>query len=121
MHISFFSRPHSINKLKNLELSAREKQLGMWNTNEFARTKFTGTILASTDKVRKGRVTGVDLNEASFEELQTLPGIGPKMAERIMANRPYLKVDDLLKVTGIGPMTIEQFRERVRVESPEEK
>mgnify|MGYP001597796670 CR=1 FL=1 len=63
----------------------------------------------------------MDVNEASAEELQTLPGIGPKLAERIMANRPYLKVDDLLKVSGIGPMTIEQFRDRVRVESPEEK
>ena len=53
---------------------------------------------------------------ASAEELQTLPGIGPKLAERIIANRPYQKVDDLLKVRGIGTNNFERFRARVRTE-----
>ena len=50
------------------------------------------------------------IHEASAEELQTLPGIGPKLAERIVANRPYRKVDDLLKVRGIGTNNLERFR-----------
>lgn len=110
-----------VNKLKNLELTAREQHRGLWDEKSFPRTATTGAMRAST--LVGGRIEAgtVDVNEASAAELQTLPGIGPKLAERIMANRPYLKVDDLLRVSGIGSMTIEQFRERVRVESPEEK
>jgi competence protein ComEA len=89
------------------------------DTNEFKQATFTVMTAATKERLRKGSVSGVDLNEASFEELQTLPGIGPKLAERIMANRPYHKVDDLLKVQGIGPTNLERFRKLVRVEGPE--
>ena len=61
----------------------------------------------------------MDLNEATYEELQRLPGIGPKLAELIIANRPYHKTDDLLRVNGIGPKNIEPLRELVRVEGVE--
>jgi len=79
------------------------------DTNEFKQATFTVMTAATKERLRKGSVSGVDLNEASFEELQTLPGIGPKLAERIMANRPYHKVDDLLKVQGIGPTNSSGF------------
>jgi competence protein ComEA len=56
----------------------------------------------------------IDLNHASQAELQLLPGLGPKMAERIDAYRilygRYRSVDDLRKVPGIGPKTIERLR-----------
>jgi competence protein ComEA len=61
----------------------------------------------------------LDLNEATFEELQRLPGIGPKLAELIIASRPYHKVKNVLKVQGAGPRNMEQFRELVRVERVE--
>jgi competence ComEA-like helix-hairpin-helix protein len=108
-----------VNKLKNLELTAREKQLGMWNTNEFPRTSETGPAAAPKAKIVKGSGEMLDLNEATFEELQRLPGIGPKLAELIIASRPYHKVEDVLKVQGIGPRNMEQFRELVRVEGVE--
>ncbi len=106
-----------INKLKNLELSAREKRLGMWNTNEFLHATFTVMAAATKEKPRKGSVRAVDLNEASFEELQTLPGIGPKIAERIMANRPYPKIEEVLRVPGIGPNNFKRFKALVRVQT----
>lgn len=58
----------------------------------------------------------IDLNYASAGELQTLPGIGPKTAEAIIAGRPYGSVDDLLRVKGIGEKTLEKLRPLVRVE-----
>jgi len=108
-----------INKLKNLELAAREKRLGMWNTNEFPRASDVGPAAVPKGKIVKGTGEAVNLNEATFEELQRLPGIGPKMAELIIAGRPYHKVEDVLRVQGIGPKNIEQFRELVRVEGVE--
>lgn len=61
----------------------------------------------------------VDVNTAGSAELQTLPGIGPVLAERIVAwreaNGPFASVDALLDVSGIGPAVLGQIRELVRV------
>lgn len=45
----------------------------------------------------------IDLNTASMAQLESLPGIGPVLAGRIAAGRPYAAVGDLQKVSGIGP------------------
>lgn len=57
----------------------------------------------------------INVNTASQEELESLPGIGPTLATRIMELRPFKTVDDLIKVRGIGPSTLEKIRERVSV------
>ncbi|MEL7474282.1 MAG: helix-hairpin-helix domain-containing protein, partial [Planctomycetota bacterium] len=61
----------------------------------------------------------VDLNQASAERLDTLPGIGPALAARIIADRkaqgPYPSVDALARVKGIGPKTVAALRDKVRV------
>ena len=59
----------------------------------------------------------VSLSSATVEELDTLPGIGPVTAEKIVswrdAHGPFRSVDDLDAVPGIGPTRIEQLRELV--------
>jgi len=52
----------------------------------------------------------IDLNGASASELEGLPGIGPTLAERIIAARPLRTVDDLLRVKGIGPVRLARLR-----------
>jgi len=48
------------------------------------------------------RAARVSLNRASLSQLEALPGVGPTLARRIAAHRPYLRVEDLKKVPGIG-------------------
>jgi len=59
-------------------------------------------------------MTRIDLNLASSEELQSLPGIGPALAKRILESRsregPFRGPDDLLRVRGIGPTTLARIR-----------
>ena len=61
----------------------------------------------------------VDLNAATVEELDTLPGIGPVTAAAIVAwrdaNGRFTSVDQLGDVDGIGPARLEKLRELVRV------
>lgn len=58
--------------------------------------------------------TLVDLNSASAEQLDALPGIGPQTAEKIVAFRqahgPFRLLDDLDAVPGIGPSRIAQLK-----------
>lgn len=44
----------------------------------------------------------LDINQASSEELEALPGIGPVLAGRIIAARPFQSADELARVPGIG-------------------
>ncbi len=59
----------------------------------------------------------VDLNRAPSQELQTLPGIGPVLAERIIESRlndgPFRTSEELLRVPGIGPSTLARIRSLV--------
>lgn len=60
----------------------------------------------------------VDLNRADAATLETLPGVGPVLAGRIVehrATRPFTSVDELDDVVGIGPALMADLRERVRV------
>jgi competence protein ComEA len=56
----------------------------------------------------------VDVNAASETELATVPGIGASLARRIVAFReqhgPFVDVDGLLKVQGIGEKSLEKLR-----------
>ncbi|MEG4233323.1 DUF655 domain-containing protein [Microcoleus sp. Pol11C3] len=58
----------------------------------------------------------VNLNAATQEELETLPGVGPKLAERIIAARqqqPFTSLEDVARVQGVGDKILERWRDRV--------
>lgn len=54
----------------------------------------------------------VDINFATLEELETLTGIGAVKAQAIIDTRPYMSVDDLINVSGIGEKTLAKIKEQ---------
>ena len=59
----------------------------------------------------------IDPNTATPAELITLPGIGKKKAELIIAGRPYKTVEDLLGVKGIGKKTLEKLKPLIEIKA----
>lgn len=55
----------------------------------------------------------MNLNTASLAELESLPGVGPTLARRIVAARPLKSLEDLDQVKGIGPSQLAKLRDRV--------
>jgi len=59
----------------------------------------------------------ISLSRADQATLETLPGVGPSLATRIIAfreaNGPFQSVSDVLAVSGIGPTTLERFADQV--------
>ncbi len=61
----------------------------------------------------------ININTATLEELDTLPGIGPAIAQRIIdyraANGPFAAIEDIVNVAGIGPATFENIKDLITV------
>lgn len=61
----------------------------------------------------------IDLNSATKEELETIKGIGPSMAQRILTyrneNGKFSRIEDLMNVKGIGEKTFSKMREKIKV------
>lgn len=63
-----------------------------------------------------GEVGGlININQADSADLDTLPGVGPKTAEKIIAGRPYSSVEDLLGKGVVGSKLFEQIKNMVSV------
>ncbi|HXV60537.1 MAG TPA: helix-hairpin-helix domain-containing protein [Vicinamibacteria bacterium] len=72
-----------------------------------------------------GKQPPIDLNTASVDELTSLPGVGQKVAERIVAyreaNGPFEKKEELMNVRGIGEKTFLKLERLIKVEAQTSK
>jgi competence ComEA-like helix-hairpin-helix protein len=57
----------------------------------------------------------VDINTATAIELESLPGIGPVLARRIIESRPYESIEELTRVKGIGPKSFARLKNQITV------
>jgi len=63
----------------------------------------------------------LNINQATAEEFQLLPGIGPSLSRRIVERREtgggFRKIEDIMQVKGIGPKTFEKIKDYLAVEA----
>ncbi|MGQ4877182.1 ComEA family DNA-binding protein [Billgrantia sp. LNSP4103-1] len=73
--------------------------------------------LSFTSLAMAQEVAPINVNTADVELLSELPGVGPSRAQAIIdereANGNFESADDLTRVSGIGPATVDAFRDQV--------
>jgi competence ComEA-like helix-hairpin-helix protein len=127
------SSADEIQKLEQLEQSAKQRKLGGWAGNTRPNTPRPGpSVIVSPSpavsstpptssssvaprepapSTKKDTAIGkLDINTATVKELRDIPGIGPVLADRIIAARPFRSADDLKKVNGIGEKKFAKIR-----------
>lgn len=103
-------------------IATRHPAPGIWRgdrANDPSPARRAHVLVAARETKRQGSEGPLDLNRASAEDLRRLPGVGPALAERILAAREqsgrFESVDDLRAVPGIGEVKLTRLRELVTV------
>ncbi|MGA0369212.1 MAG: helix-hairpin-helix domain-containing protein [Kiritimatiellia bacterium] len=109
-------------QLKDAELIAARNARGAWKYTDWEslpserreqrREESEARIALGTQPATEA----VDLNRASRDELMRIPGIGDVTALAIIEGRPYDRKEDLLRVRGIGPRTLEKIGPWLKLE-----
>jgi competence ComEA-like helix-hairpin-helix protein len=107
-------------RLRDLEISAMLKRVGIWSeSNPEKIAEFRAEqrredyeLQGIQNQATKSELPQglININTATERELRSVKGIGPSLAKRIIAGRPYSNINDLLKVKGIGPKNLKKFR-----------
>ena len=82
---------------------------------------FVLSFLSPLQAQTKATAKKVNINTANLEDLQTLPRIGEKVAQRIIDYRkehgPFKKIEELMKVQGIGEKIFKLLKDKIEVGS----
>jgi competence protein ComEA len=66
----------------------------------------------------------IDLNQATSEDLDAIPGLGPALAQRIIdyrkAHGPFKKIEELREISGVGPQNLEKLKPYLGLGTPED-
>ncbi len=114
-------RDEQAERFRDLEAAAMLKRIGVWaetNPDRIAELRAQERREArELDAFLEGPAPSVplDINRASREELEAVPGLRPEWVEAILAGRPFARLEDLLRIRGIGEKTLERLRERLTV------
>jgi len=76
-------------------------------------------VTALAQKGKAASTEKVNLNTATIEQLQTLPGIGPAMAKRVIEYRTkvgkFNKIEEIINVKGIGEKKFQKIKDRLLI------
>jgi DNA uptake protein ComE-like DNA-binding protein len=122
-------------KMEKLENESKQQKIGAWGENsgrlnvrfDHANQPAGSTAISNFSEIERPTVRAIqssrsapgpggqaktkfDVNSATEEQLETIPGVGPTLAERIIAARPFKSADDLRSVKGIGDAKYAKIR-----------
>jgi competence protein ComEA len=80
-----------------------------------ANTSSSSSSSRSSASSTRSNSAKVNINSASKEQLEALPGIGSVKAQAIIDNRPYTTPEDIMKVNGIKEGTYDKIRDQITV------
>lgn len=104
-------------QLVDLELIAARMGKGAWAKTDWGMLskirKEARDENAELEVARGGKIDEpkelIDINSAPRDSLMSIPSIGEKTADSIISGRPYQRVQDLLRVEGIGPVSLRKI------------
>jgi DNA uptake protein ComE-like DNA-binding protein len=114
-------------RLADREASAMLKNVGIWEAADSDKIEEMRAQQRAEDqemkKIRSGinsdsqqtPAEKIDLNHCTAQQLQSVKGIGPALARRIMEGRPYKSIDDITNVKGISTTMLGQWQDQLVV------
>lgn len=115
-----FKNLENSNSKKSKESNENNESQDSGESNEAIESRESGESKENSESIEsksassKNNNSRINLNTATITQLQTLKGVGPKTAERIIAQRKrvgsFKSLEDLLQIKGIGPKTLNKFR-----------
>ena len=111
--------------LKDLELQAATRGIGIWKSTDWEslpeqrrieRKESAELDIAKGANLPLGSDQKISLNSAPRDVMMQLPGIGETIANRIIEGRPYKSIDSLIEVNGIGNKKLQQIRPLLTLE-----
>ncbi len=118
--VSLYKRQSQTEPEPDRDFEARFQAAARKDSPEWAAGRDSVRVPSSPDSGQSAaaRKFLLDLNSATAEQLQTIPRVGPVLAQRIVAYRQehgrFERLEQLLEVKGIGKATLERIRPYVR-------
>jgi len=103
-------------QLAKAEKTAQRNRVGAWRLSH----RNNGSSQETTEKSDNTdtALELIEINQAGVQKLQELPGIGPVLSQRIIENRPYRDLTELVLVRGISTRILENLLPYVYLEPP---
>ena len=99
--------------------SKNEEEIGEFTTEEYITIDSGDNVITGGEKMEENKNELVNINKATQTELETLPGIGPSTALKIISyrneNGAFSSIEDIKNVSGIGDGKFESIRDLIGV------